>query len=78
MDPLTKILFAELKKQHGQDLDLENHNYYLFYQDGLFEVSLDEDEKELKVNIVLLGDSGRVYFTDKNLNDEVAMLQGGE
>jgi len=75
MDPLTEKLFAELKKQHGEHLDLKNHSYYLFFKDGLFTVYFDEDEKTIKVEINMLGDSGRVYFTDKKIEVE---FQGGD
>lgn len=70
------ILNKELKKQHGGELDLKNHKYYLFYQDGLFQLSVEDGE--LKVEVVYLGESARVYFTDKKLTDELSVFQEDE
>ncbi len=74
MDELTLKLLKELRDQHGEELDLEEHHYFLFYKDGLFQFHLDEDEKTVKVDVTLMGDAARVYHTDKNMVDELEIF----
>lgn len=75
MNELTEKLLQELKDQHGEQLDLENHHYFLFYQDGLFQFYLDEDEKAIKVEVTLLGDAARVYNSDKSMAEELEIFE---
>jgi hypothetical protein len=71
MRGITDVLVAELKEKHGEELDLKNHHYFLFYKDGLFEMYFDEDEETLKVDVTLLGDSTRIYHTEKSMEEEL-------
>ncbi len=68
MDPLLNEVIAELKRKHGNKLDLENHHYFLFFDDGVFDIYLDQDEKELKVDIVF-SDGIQVYHSSKKLEE---------
>lgn len=61
-------LIEELKQIHGDELDLENHHYFLFFEDGVFDIYIDEGEKEFKVNVVF-SDGCKVYNTSKKLAD---------
>ncbi|MFD1203558.1 hypothetical protein ACFQ38_00205 [Sporosarcina contaminans] len=77
MDELTKTLLDELEKKHGEELNLNDHHYFLFYKDGLFQIYFDEDEKTIKVDVDFMGDAGKVYFTDKRMEEELEIF-GGE
>lgn len=68
MDPLLSALITELKEKHGEELDLGKHHYFLFLEGGVFDVYLDQDEKEIKVNIQL-SDGVKVYHSTKNLEE---------
>lgn len=75
MNELTEKLLQELRDLHGEELDLEEHHYFLFYKDGLFQFYLDEDEKSIKVDVTLMGDAARVYRTDKSMVDELGVFE---
>lgn len=63
-------LIKLLKEKHGKDLDLKNDVYYLFVKGALFSIYLDEEEKEIKVNVEFLPeDKTFVYFSDEDIND---------
>lgn len=72
---VTDVLIQELKKKHGEELNLKDHHYFLFYQDGLFELYLDEDESTLKVKVTAMGDSAKVYFTEKKMTEELDIFE---
>lgn len=73
---ITDGLFMELKEKHGENLNLKDHHYFLFYQDGLFELYLDDDDSTLKVEVTALGDSAKVYFTEKKMMEELEIFGG--
>lgn len=65
-----ETLMKLLKEKHGEDLNLTNDVYYLFFKDGLFSLSFDEDENSLKVNVEFLPEENTfVYFCDENLEE---------
>lgn len=68
MDPLLEFLLNELKEKHGEELDLAEHHYFLFLDGGVFDIYLDQDEKEIKVNIQL-SDGVKVYYSSKKLEE---------
>lgn len=73
---ITDELFRELKAKHGENLNLKDHHYFLFYQDGLFEVYLDEEESTINVEVKAMGDSAKVYFTEKKMMEELEIFGG--
>lgn len=65
-------LIELLKEKHGEDLDLQNQVYYLFFKDGLFSVYLEDDTKTLKVAVELLPENNTfVYQTRESIEDYV-------
>lgn len=78
MDELTRTLLEELEKKHEGKLDLEEHHYFLFYKDGLFQVYFDADEKTIKVDVTFMGDAAKVYFTEKKMEEELEIFGGGK
>lgn len=77
MEGLDKLI-EELKKQHGQELDLNNDHYFLFYKDAVFQIYIDQDEMELKVDVTFIGESRKVYFSDKSISDDLPMFLAKE
>lgn len=75
MNELYEKLLKELRDKHGEALDLEEHHYFLFYKDGLFQFHLDEDEKSIQVEVTLMGDAARVYHTDKSMVEELGIFE---
>lgn len=78
MDEITKVLIEELKRKHGEQLNLKEHYYFLFYKDGLFQFFFDGDEKTIKVDVTFMGDAAKVYFTEKSMEDELEIFGGGK
>lgn len=74
LSELLQSLMAELKNKHNGELDLKNEHYYLFFKDGVFNVYLDEDEKELKVDVTF-SDGIKIYFSTKGINEEFNALK---
>lgn len=68
MDAVTKQLLEELKFKTGEKLDLENHHYFLFLEDGVLDIYKDTDEKEIKIEINL-SDGIKVYHSDLSVVD---------
>ena len=59
MDKLIELL----KERHGGALDFKDGQvYYLFLQDGLFSVYLEEDTKTLKVDIEVLPEGNTFIY----------------
>lgn len=63
---LTKVIDL-LTEQHGKSLDLQNEVYYLFLEDGMVSVYLD-DQDQLKVDVECL-DEYHVYESNIQLKD---------
>ncbi|GIP63324.1 hypothetical protein J32TS6_18790 [Virgibacillus pantothenticus] len=61
-------LIELLKEKHGKKLDLNNDVYYLFLNGGLFTIYLDDEEKELKVQVEFLPVNNTfVYFSEESI-----------
>jgi len=65
---LLDKLFEELKEVCLKEIDLNNKHYFLFFEDGVFTVYFDEDDKEMKVD-VQFSDGIEVYHTKAKLED---------
>lgn len=72
-------LIGILREEHGEDLNLKDEVYYLFFKDGLFELYYDEDEKTIKVNVEFLPEDGtHVYFRDDSIGDHMGIMEEDE
>lgn len=61
-------LLEELTRLHGRKLDFEKHHYFLFLEDGVFDIYYCHDDKEMKVEVTLT-DNTKVYYSDKRIID---------
>lgn len=71
MNLLDKLL-EELREKNDGELDLENNHYYLFLEDGVFDIFFDDDEGELKTEITF---SDGVKALQSDLNIEKLMKE---
>lgn len=71
---LLDDVIKELKELHGNELDISKHHYFVFFQDGVFNIYLDQDDKTLKVETVF-SDDIQVYHSTKNIED---LLKGDD
>ena len=67
INPLLEIL----KELHGEEISFKDGQvYYVHFKDGLFSVYLDQDEKEIKVNVEFLPEEHTyIYHSDKHLEN---------
>lgn len=70
MEDAIQLFIQELREKNRGDLDLANHDYFLFFQDGLFTLSADEGTEELKIHIELhdVGQA-KVFHTEDKIDN---------
>lgn len=72
-------LFTKLKEVHGTDLNLADDVYYLFFKDGVMVTYLDQDKKQLQVELSMLPEGHtHVYHIEESLEDLINKTGGDD
>lgn len=74
MEESIKSIIEKLLESNRGELDLDNHDYFLFFQDGFFTISIDDNTKELKLKVQLTAKGQTKVF---HTNDSIRNYIGG-
>jgi len=72
MNGMLEKLLKALKEKHGDEINVKEESYFLFFNDGHFFFALDHDTKELQVTVHFT-DSGsqKIYYSNSNIADVI-------
>lgn len=63
----NKIFEILLKQMDGKSLELDKKEYFLFIEDAMIRVYLDEEEKKLKVEVEMFDPENAHFFYRKDI-----------